>query len=88
MTRDYCDICGHDLVEHSMEDLLGSRKFTIQDVNRRSPPRELTLCSACKKKMYYLMTNGEALKDGCRSLSLPNRIRLLFKRPLKVKGYD
>ena len=88
MTKDYCDICGHDLVEHSLEDLLGSRKFIIREANRHSLQKELVLCGTCKEAMYYLITNSEALMEGCRSMSLPNRIRFLFKRPLKVKRHD
>ena len=86
MTRTYCDCCGCDIVDSSMENLIGSRKFVVIDAN--SPDNtefklELTLCAKCKKTFYYLVQNPAAFRSERNSMRLRNRIRFLFKRPVK-----
>lgn len=89
MLKHFCDICGHDTVEHSMEDLFGSRKITVQltDINSTEERCwEMTLCNSCKERMYYLISNPVLLEKKIESLSLRNRIRCLFRKKIRQEG--
>ena len=82
MTKQYCDICGVDLVESNMENLLGSRQFVALDANSEKIGWDLTLCCDCKETMYYFMQNPDALKKCVSEMKLGNRIRFLLKMKL------
>lgn len=88
MTEHYCDLCGKKM-PCDMNDLFGSRKLTLTSTPvygaLNGDQREITMCYDCKERMYYYMRNAEALAACTDMLSLPNRIRLLFKKQLKIK---
>lgn len=91
-----CDICkrciiGNDPSKDATmrpEDLFHSVTFTalIPAYAHDSQKEELTLCTDCKRKMYYYMKNHHALNRDIQSMSLMNRIRYLFKKPMVIKG--
>ena len=88
MTKQFCDMCGHDLVEHSMEDLFGSRKITVQfeDVNSGNEKKwSLTLCNSCKGKMFYLVSNPVVLEKHISDMGLLNRVRYLFRKKIDTE---
>ena len=88
MIKQFCDICGHDLVEYSMSDLFGSREITVQleDVNSDTKRKwTLTLCDSCKGKMYYLVSNPTVLEKSIADMSLLNRIRYLFQKSINAE---
>lgn len=74
MTRTYCDVCGRDC-EQSFED-----KFEWRKSNCMNDKIELTVCRDCSDNMLYFIENKEKFK---RFMSLPNRLRFLFKLPMK-----
>lgn len=82
MTKNYCDICGVDLVESNVDNLFGSRTFISVDANNEARLAELTLCCDCKKTMYYFMANPDAMKKCVSEMKLGNRIRFLLKKKL------
>ena len=84
VTINYCDGCGKDCVNTSMEDLFGSRTFFFKDANADSREKfKLTLCADCKKQLYYMLENHEVFKRERENMRLGNRIRFLLKMPLK-----
>lgn len=88
MIRQYCDICGHDLAEHSMNDLLGSRIFKVQVSDANNDARGmyiLTLCNSCKGKMYYVVSNPTVLEKSIVDMKLINRIRYLFRKDIDAE---
>lgn len=84
MIKQYCDVCGHDTVEHSMEDLLGSRTISVkwEDANGINDIK-MTFCCDCKEKLLFLLTNEPILFNKISELSFSNRLRALFKKPIK-----
>ncbi|MBQ8087052.1 MAG: hypothetical protein IJ234_01355 [Clostridia bacterium] len=87
-----CDVCKRCIIGNDpskdatmrMKDLFGSRTITI--FNPAAPEEgkwEMTLCTTCKETLYYYMTNREALIRDTQSMTLTNRLRFLFKKPLK-----
>lgn len=84
VTVTYCDGCGKDIFDSSLDNLLGSRTFFFKDANSSSPENyELTLCADCKKQLYYMLENHEVFKREHENMRLGNRIRFLLKMPLK-----
>lgn len=84
VTITYCDGCGKDCANTSMDDLLGSRTFFLKDANSSSPDNyELTLCADCKEQFCYMLANHEVFKRERENMRLGNRIRFLLKMPLK-----
>lgn len=97
-----CDICkrfiiGNDPSQDATmrpKDLWGSRTFRVTAYNPVDNPAddndfdcdEITLCTSCKEVLYYTMKNREALSNAIQVNRLSNRLRFLFKLPLKVKG--
>lgn len=97
-----CDICrrciiGNDPSQDATmrpKDLWGSRTFRVTAYNPVDNPTddndfdcdEMTLCTSCKEVLYYTMKNREALSNAIQVNRLSNRLRFLFKLPLKVKG--
>lgn len=88
MIKQFCDMCGHDLIEYSMEDLFGSRKITVQleDVNSGNEKKwSLTLCNSCKGKMFYLVSNPAVLEKHISDMGLLNRVRYLFRKKIDTE---
>ena len=91
-----CDICKRCIVGHDpskdatmrMEDLFFSKTFVAYNPvdEEIGCAKELTLCTSCKEVLYYTMENREALSNAIQVNRLSNRLRFLFKLPLKVKG--
>jgi len=90
LTKEYCDICEADIEGFDFKDYFGGREYRL--VERRTcdkwdDVRTLTLCRTCAERMNYYMRNKHVLSDRIASLSLKNRIRILFRRPLKDEHY-
>ena len=84
VTINYCDGCGKDCANTSIDDLFGSKTFFFKDANRINPDDyELTLCVDCKNQLYYMLSNHEVFKRERENMRLGNRIRFLLKMPLK-----
>lgn len=90
-----CDICRRCIVGNDpskdatmrMKDLFLSRTFVVFNPVDESIryEKELTLCSTCKETMYYFMQNRDALNENVQRMGFINRVRFLFKKPLKIK---
>ena len=88
MTRECCDICGADVTGCDFKDLFGGREYRV--VERRTCDDQndvmsLTLCQACAQCLTYYMRNRQELAGRVTTMSLKNRIRYLFLRPLKAE---
>lgn len=91
-----CDICKRCIIGNNpskdatmrMKDLFRSRTFVVYNpvVDEEEEHEKMTLCTTCKETMYYYMENREALARDVQSMSLMNRIRYLFKKPMVIKG--
>lgn len=88
MTKEYCDICGADVKGFDLKDFFGGREYRI--VERRTCDDQddvmsLTLCRVCAQRLMYSIRNGAESQDRITAMSLKNRIRYLFLRPLKAE---
>ncbi len=88
MTKEYCDICGADVAGSDLVDLFGGREYRF--VERRTVDAQhdvvsITLCRNCAQCLMYFMHNRAELEGRVTTMSLKNRIRYLFLRPLKTK---
>ena len=90
-----CDICRRCIIGNDphkdatmrFKDLFGSRTFTSYNPTDDDPDiQELTLCTDCKEIMYFYMVNRRVLSNDIQSMSLTNRLRVLFKKSPKIKG--
>ena len=90
-----CDVCKRCIIGNDpskdatmrFEDLFGSRTFTTYNPAEDYPEtKELTLCTDCKETMFFYMVNKRVLSRDIQSMSLSNRLRILFKKPPKIKG--
>lgn len=88
MTKYICDVCFGDadtlLTQHNAE------SANVYTITRHRPWNykvedvvSLCLCGRCAESMYYLMRNKELISRAPQSLSLTDRIRILFKKNLK-----
>lgn len=89
MTKEYCDICGANVHGSDFKDYFGGREYIITE--RRTCDdlddiQRITLCRTCAKRFMYLMRNRTKLENRVTTMSLPNRIRYLFLRPLKSEN--
>lgn len=87
MTKEYCDICGTDVKGFDLKDFFGGREYRV--VERRTCDElddvvSLMLCRACAQRLMYFMRNKAELDGKVTAMSLKNRIRYLFLRPLKT----
>jgi hypothetical protein len=85
-TTDLCDVCGRDIHENngSLEHFKSGGSFMYRHAgNSANDFEQLDLCWKCKELLAYLMENQEVLRQSCMRMSLGNRVRLLFKKPLK-----
>lgn len=87
MTKEYCDICGADVRGFDFKDFFGGREYRV--VERRTCDNQddvmsLTLCRACAQRLTYFIRNRAELEGKVTAMSLKNRIRYLFLRPLKA----
>lgn len=88
MVRHACDICGIEVdAPMDIDNFFGSVQFRLTRKSVYDDDQgacEVLLCDKCKKRFFYYMRNHDALSEKIRMLSLPNRLRLLFKKPIKV----
>lgn len=90
MVRTCCDVCGADVGDPDSENFYGGREYKI--VKRcncdddQEDGRTLTLCMDCNAVLLYIMRNSKMFEKPVTQMRLSNRIRFLFKRPLKIGG--
>lgn len=85
-TTDLCDICARDIHEsnESLDHFKVGGSFMYRRAgNSANDFEQLDLCWKCKELLVYFMENQEVMKQSCMRMSLGNRVRLLFKKPLR-----
>ncbi len=85
-TIDLCDACGRDI--HESHETLDHFKVGGSFMYRRAGNsandfEQLDLCWKCKDLLVYLMENQEVMKQSFMRMSLGNRVRFLFKKPMR-----
>lgn len=82
MVKTYCDVCEKAIIQDTFSRRRGYTKteFVVDGHTTR-----VTLCADCCDALMYLLENRTELAMWIDQMRLSNRIRFLFKRPLKEK---
>lgn len=91
VTKDLCDICGRSINENngSLEHFKIGGSFSYRSASSaQNDFDKLDLCWKCKDTLAYLIENSDVLKQSFLRMTLANRVRFLFKIPLKEGEHD
>lgn len=85
-----CDICGKIIsgkdTMKSLKDNFESTTITVGNpVFDDMPDKTLTICPKCHDDLWYLLENADVLRNRVSVMKLGNRLRYLFKLPLKME---
>ena len=90
MNKIYCDICGQEVTGMSILDNADAMRFRFyrEFVHFRDTEQEVTLCPNCSEALYYYLGNRKVFRSVVNKMTIMNRIRFLFKLPLRDGEQD
>lgn len=86
MNKSYCDICGRETTDMSISIDAVNYKIVRTWAWCNEVETEINLCQKCHGNLLYYIKYKSVLNFVVNKMTLKNRIRFLFKLPLKVKG--
>lgn len=85
-----CDICNRLISDGKMSagmrnEFLSTTLTVGNPVFADMPDKTLTICPKCHDDLWYLLENADVLRNRVSVMKLGNRLRYLFKLPLKME---